>query len=423
MSLPKKLKVLVVEDSRALNGMLIHTIQNELKMDAEPAFSLKEAVEILDQRHEEFFLAVLDLNLPDASDGEIVDAVLTWGIPPIILTGTLSDDTHDEMMTKPIIDYVVKRNLNEIQYVIDTIERLRENYGRKVLVVDDSKSSRNLIESLLKRHNFQTITAEDGVEALELLRQNRDTCLVITDYNMPNMGGVELVSKIREQSARHELAIIGISGSGSGTVTVQLLKSGANDFISRPFLHEEFYCRVNQNIDVISSYRKLKESATKDFLTGLYNRKYLFETGNLLLQNAKRDNISLSVAMLDVDHFKTINDTYGHQVGDDVLRHLSTLFKELLREADIISRIGGEEFCLLCINIDEDNAFMMLDRLRTTIMNTPFTNDEVTVNITISIGFNTELADTLDHMLGAADAALYDAKETGRNCVIQNKVK
>jgi len=420
MSLPKKLKVLVVEDSRALNGMVTQSIKSELKIGAESAFSMKEAMEILDQRQEEFFLAILDLNLPDAPNGEIVDEIIDRGLPPIILTGTLSDDTHDRMISKPIIDYVVKRNLNEIQYVIDTVERLRENYARKVLIVDDSKSSRDFIQELLKRHNFQTITAEDGIQAMAMLRKHEDTCLVITDYNMPNMDGVELVNKIRENYARHELAIIGISGSGSGTVTVQLLKSGANDFISRPFLHEEFYCRVNQNIDVISNYRKLQDSATRDFLTGLFNRRYIFETGNLLLQNAKRDNITLSVAMLDVDHFKKINDTYGHQIGDEALKHLAALIQAELRDADIIGRIGGEEFCILCVNIDEDNAFMMLERLRTTIMNTPLVTEEFKVNITISIGFNTILADSLDHMLGAADASLCDAKERGRNSVVQH---
>ncbi len=421
MSTAKRLKVLVVEDSRALNNMLVQTIQTDLRIDAVSAYTLREAVEILDQRHKEFFLAILDLNLPDAEGGEIVDAVLTWKIPPIILTGTLSDAIHDEMMERPIVDYVVKKNQNEVQYVIDAVERLRDNYDRKALVVDDARSSRQLLEMLLKRHNFQVVTAGDGLEALEILKQHEDICLVITDYNMPNMNGAELVSKIRQRFSRNDLAIIGISGMGAGEITVQLLKSGANDFISRPFLHEEFYCRVNQNIDVISRYKRLRESAIKDYLTGLYNRKYLFETGNILYQNAKRDNISLSVAMLDVDHFKKINDTFGHQVGDEVLKHLSQLFEEQLRSADIISRIGGEEFCVLCVNIDEDNAFMMLDRLRTTIMNTPYVSDDIEVKFTISIGFNTALSDTLEHMLGAADAALYDAKESGRNCIIQSK--
>ncbi len=416
MSTDRK-KVLIVEDSRALNTMLAHTIRSQLQIDTQSAFSLQEANQIVGSNPEQFFLAILDLNLPDAPDGEIVDVMLDKGIRPIILTGTISGDTHAKMNEKPIIDYVVKRNLNEIQYVIDTVERLRDNINRKVMVVDDSKSSRALIQGLLERHYLQTVEAENGVEALELLKQHDDICLVVTDYNMPEMGGVELVSRIRERYSRQELAVMGISAASTQKVTIQLLKSGANDFISRPFAHEEFYCRLNQNIDAIASYRKLADSATSDFLTGLNNRKYLFETGQLLLENARRENIALTVAMLDVDHFKKTNDTYGHQVGDRVLQHIAKIFKKTLREADLVARVGGEEFCVICVNLDDANAQGLFERLRLAVCNDPLICDEATVSISISIGYTSRVSDNLDGMLGVADKALYAAKAGGRNRV------
>jgi diguanylate cyclase (GGDEF)-like protein len=418
MLVPKtRNKVLIVEDSPSINMILSQKITSKLHIDVESAFTLEETKSIMEKGDPEYLAAVLDLNLPDAENGEVVDYILEKGIPPIILTGSISDDLHDEMMEKPIIDYVVKRNLNEIDYVLDTIKRLKDNINRKILIVDDSKSSRLLMKTLLQRHYYNVIEANNGIEALRMLETHNDITLVITDYNMPEMDGTELCTKIREHHSRHELAIIGISTTGCGSVTVKLLKSGANDFISRPFLHEEFYCRVNQNIDAIVSYRELRDAANKDFLTGLNNRKYLYEMGEVLFKNAKRKNINLAVATIDVDFFKNINDTYGHHTGDIALNHIAQIFTGLFREADVIARTGGEEFCLICVNIDKDNAGKMFERLRSEIMETPLLIDGLTIPMTISIGYTMNLTDTFDHMLQNADTALYQAKSTGRNKV------
>ena len=411
-------KVLVVEDSPSINKLLTSKIGNQLHIEVASASSMEEAAAILEDHADEFFVAVLDLNLPDAPDGEIVDFVLSMGVPPIILTGTISDDLHDEMMKKAIIDYVVKRNLNEIDYIVETINRLRDNSQRKVLVVDDSASSRHLMTMLLRRHYLNVYQACDGEEALVLLEEHDDVVLIITDYNMPNMDGVELVSRVREKYSRHEIGIIGLSSSGPGKVSIKLLKSGANDFIGRPFLHEEFYCRVNQNIDAIISYTRLKEVADRDFLTGCFNRQYLSKVGGSLFQNALRDNITLAAAMLDIDFFKKINDTHGHHIGDMALKHVAAIFNEQLRESDVIARIGGEEFCLLSVNIDEANVEAMLERFRQALVDSPLLVEEVTVPMTVSIGYTVGLNSSLERMMADADLALYQAKETGRNRVV-----
>jgi len=253
-------KVLVVEDSRSLNDLISRSIYSQLGIEVDSAKSVDEAIDFMAASAGSYIAALVDLNLPDAPNGECVDVAITFGVRPIIITASLSDDIHDEMLEKPIIDYVIKRNINEVQYVIDIVKRLKENFDRKVLVVDDSKTSRALIKSLLERHYLNVDTASTGFEALDLLSTNRDYDLVITDFNMPKMNGAELIAKIRNDFSRNELAIIGISSLGSGSVSIQLLKSGANDFISRPFLHEEFYCRVNQNIDTVSYYNELKNN-------------------------------------------------------------------------------------------------------------------------------------------------------------------
>lgn len=414
----KKHKVLIVEDTRSISQVIQHSITTQLHIDVDSAQTMAEAKEILDAESEKYFAAILDLNLPDAPDGEIVDYVLSKDVPPIILTGSLCDDLHDEMMEKSIIDYVVKRNLNEIEYVLDTIKRIWDNINRKVLIVDDSKSSRMLMRSLLERHYYNVLEASEGTEALEILDNHDDIILVITDYNMPKMDGMELCARIREKYSRNKLAVIALSTTGSGKVSVKLLKSGANDFMTRPYLHEEFYCRVNQNIDSVVSYRKIFDAANEDFLTGLFNRKYFFEIGEKLFQNAKREHISLTVAVVDIDHFKNINDTYGHHVGDLALIHFASIFSDMFREADVIARTGGEEFCLIGVNLSKDDAKQMFERFRVAIEQKPLLTEDLTIPMTVSVGFTMELSDSLDHMINVADSALYLAKKGGRNRII-----
>lgn len=411
-------KVLVVDDSLVINKILTESITTDLHLDVVSVFDMTGAIKAISDHPDQFFVAILDLNLPDAPDGQIVQAMVTLGIRPIILTATLSDDLHDEMMSKPIIDYVIKRNLSEMQYVIDLVQRLYENYERHILIVDDSRLSRKLLRSLLERHNFsvtEATTPEQGLSILASAKQRFD--LIVVDYNMPSMPGYEFIAKVRSEHSRHELAIIGISAVGSGTVSVQMLKSGANDFISRPFMHEEFYCRVNQNIDAINSYRRLQEQAFNDQLTGLYNRRYLSETGNSLFENAKRNNLTMGVAVADIDNFARVNEQFGHNVGDHAIKHVSSLMCKHFREGDTVARIGGEVFCLIFLNVDEGSAPDVLERLRSCIESIPLVVDNQRIPLTVSIGYTLALGESFEAMVKRAEELLGTAKATGKNRV------
>ncbi len=413
--------ILIVEDSRAINELLAHSLTEQLKIDVISAFTMKQAEEIMTHHADDTFLAILDLNLPDAPNGEIVDYIQSLGIPIIVLTGSLSDNTHDAMMEKGVIDYVVKQNLNEIEYLISTVNRLRDNAERSILIVDDSVSSRAHIRTLLESHFYNIVEACDGADALDKLDEYDGIILIVTDYNMPKMDGIEFISKVREIYSRDELGIIGISASGGGMVSVKLLKAGANDFINRPFLEEEFYCRINQNVDANVNYRQMRDAATKDYLTGLYNRKYVFETGEKLHQNAVRNNITLMSSMIDIDHFKRINDEHGHYIGDQALKHVSTIIGSQLRKSDILARMGGEEFCILAVNVTDSFVESLLERIRLAVMNTPLIIEGTVIKMTISIGCCTETGNTLENMINDADSALYESKEGGRNKVTRCK--
>ncbi|MBL3601718.1 MAG: diguanylate cyclase [gamma proteobacterium endosymbiont of Lamellibrachia anaximandri] len=416
---PSLSKVLIVEDSRAISMILQAQLQDEWAIPSEVADSRARAKALLADNPERFFVAVLDLNLPDATDGEVVGLVQGFGIPAIVLTGNLDGALRDRMVKSNLVDYVLKRNASEIEYVTHLVAQLRENHQRKVLVVDDSPSFRLYLKELLKIHRYQLIEADNGKAALDLIRENRDIVLVITDYNMPIMDGAKLIENIRQQHGREDMAIIGMSDGSNNRLTSRLLKAGANDFITKPFEVEEFYCRVIQSVDMILRVRHIRDSATRDFLTGVYNRRYLFELGEKVYAAAKQDGQSLVAAMIDADYFKRINDTYGHQMGDRALIALAGVLRESTKETDLVARYGGEEFVALVHCKDEEEARHCLERVRQSVENAEIPMDDGEVlKLTVSIGGTTNFCESLDKMLDLADEGVYAAKERGRNQVV-----
>lgn len=264
------------------------------------------------------------------------------------------------------------------------------------------------------------MNAKNGHEALEMLDIYPEIKLVITDYDMPKMDGFRLCQKIRTKFSREDLAIIGISSNKDHGIGARFIKNGANDFLTKQsYLMEEFYSRVNHSIETIDLYRKIKETAIKDFLTGLYNRRYFFDTGKTLFTRSKREQVSVVCAMIDIDFFKNINDTYGHDVGDVVIQQIATLINDKMRTIDIVARFGGEEFCVLAANMDALDAQKTFTDLCHHIKTTPifFDDNNKQLHVSVSIGVCTEKTETLEQMTTLADKYLYMAKKSGRNCV------
>ncbi|WP_457572412.1 diguanylate cyclase [Desulfovulcanus sp.] len=416
-------KVLVVEDSNFFGMVIKNKIQTESNFYVTWTKSLSDTVKELNKTNNNFFAAVLDFNLPDAPEGEIIDKVISKGIPSIVFTSNVSKNIREFVWSKKVVDYILKDDPNSVEYLIATLKRLEKNPDIKILVVDDSPLFRKSISDLLKNHKYTVLTATNGKEALEAINEHPDIKMVITDFNMPEMDGFTLTQKIREKYSMEELAIIGISSERDTYMPARFLKYGANDFIiKQSFLTEEFYCRVIQHLESLERLQTIKKASIKDFLTGLYNRRYFFDFGQKLFASAKRENLSLTCAMIDIDHFKKVNDTYGHKVGDLVLQHVASTIKNRMRGTDIIARLGGEEFCILAVNLKENDAKRVFEELRQTIEKSPLEIDGgQKIKVTISIGVVTELADNLENMVNKADALLYEAKNRGRNKVIVNK--
>jgi len=410
--------ILVVEDSKMFGHAVSAKIEADLGYKPHLVTSFKEARAFFDRQEDGLFTAVLDLVLPDAPQGEVVDAALKKNIPVVVLTGEFSESVREDFTSRDIVDYIVKEGPQSLDQLVHTLRRLDANASVKVLIVDDARHARHTLRKLLVRHRFTVIEAENGIEALETLERHPDIRVVITDYNMPEMDGFELISRIRRTHAMDQLAIIGVSGSGGSVMSARFLKKGANDFIVKPFCNEEFYLRINQNVEMLEHIDSIRNAAIKDHLTGLYNRRYFFELGEKLFKNAQRKNFDIVLAMIDIDNFKQVNDRFGHAAGDEVLRHLSAIMGGRFRSSDLIARLGGEEFCVLAPSMSQDHCFEIFDTLRQTIASDPVTVDGNCINPTISIGLTTTLGPTLEATLNHADQLLYQAKNQGRNRVI-----
>jgi diguanylate cyclase (GGDEF)-like protein len=408
----KTATVLVVDDSRMFAQVVVQNLEQIVTGRIFAAGSLAETAALV-QAHE-FDVAMLDLNLPDAPSGEVVDLVLGRGIPVIVFAGDCTDQTRKRLWSKNIVDYVVKEGGESLRYAVRQARRIIMNRELKVLVVEDSVAVRGLIASLLRVHRYQVLEAGDGREGLHVLRDHPDIRLIITDYEMPEMDGVTFIRRVREHCPKEELAIIGISSHELEFLSARFLKSGANDFLSKPFSSEEFYCRVSQNMDLLEYIRTIKEYSERDFLTGLCNRRYLFEHGPARIRAAHKEGKTVHVAMLDIDHFKRINDEYGHDVGDGVLARLGEKLRERFGSFGIVARLGGEEFCILCVDSALDLR-TALERFRADIAAESCHVGEASLTFSLSMGLRASGTEDLEAMLKKADELLYTAKAKGRN--------
>jgi len=414
-----KYSILIVEDSRTLAKYLVrklHTLLDSVQIDVVSTYA--ELKSLLSEK-QDYDLALLDIYLPDMQDEELVDFVLTHDIPSVIMTGTLDSSLYEKFIEKEIVDFVLKDSAESLDYIVNLTSRLLQNIETTVMVVDDSVVIRKQIEAYLQNQLYSVKTEENPLKALEYLEndKSREISIVISDYYMPEMDGVEFLQKLRRCKKKDELGIIGIS-SDTQSATM-FLKYGANDFINKPFDKQEFVHRVNNLAQNLENVAKLKAFANQDFLTKLSNRKYFFEQAHHYLKRVKRDDESYAVAMIDIDNFKSVNDTYGHDIGDKVIKALANVLKGKTKGEDLVARFGGEEFCLLLKNIPSSSAEAFFNQVCIDVSNLQVEVDVGQyINFTVSIGLETEPHETLDDMIKQADIFLYEAKQSGKNRVV-----
>jgi diguanylate cyclase (GGDEF)-like protein len=411
--------ILLIEDSRSISVVLKERLENSTGGRVTPCFTADECRNALEDGSNEFDVAIVDLNLPGASDGELLDLVVAAGIPAVVFTATFDAAVRDIILARGGADYIIKDHDSALDMVQAAVERLIGNQTFKLLVVEDGSSARHSLVSVLKRQKFQVVEAKTGKEALTLLEQHKDISLVLTDHYMPDMDGYELTRRIRRTFRSEEVCVIGISSSADRLLSARFLKAGASDFVYRPYVVEELQCRIDLHLQALSKIRQLRMAAFHDYLTGLYNRRYFYDEGPNVVEKCLLKERACSVAMLDIDYFKRINDTYGHNAGDEVLKHIAKrMIAHAKGKAALIGRVGGEEFGILLPGMGDQEAFEFCDALRQDVSKDVLVLAGAEVSVTVSVGLvNVSGREYFHNYINAADQCLYMAKYAGRNRV------
>lgn len=297
----------------------------------------------------------------------------------------------------------------------------------KVLIAEDDATSRRVLEVLLHKSGYEVEVTRDGAEALSRLRMPGAPDIAILDWMMPEMDGVEVCRQLRAQDPTVPRYLILLTAKGNTEDVVEGLTSGADDYVTKPFDRKELLARlkVGERIitlqkDIIAAREELRILATQDSLTATWNRRVILEHVGQELTRAQRKRASLSLAMADIDHFKRINDNFGHLGGDEVLREVSRRLSASLRPYDAVGRFGGEEFLVVMAECGEGEARSIGERLRACVSERPIQWDNQEIVLTISVGVATAgntCGLTVENLIRVADDALYRAKSAGRNRV------
>lgn len=294
----------------------------------------------------------------------------------------------------------------------------------KILIIDDDNDFVNMMQLMLSLNHFVVETAHSGEEGLRKIVEHTDIDVVILDVMMPEMSGFEVCKEIRKSKESTKLPVILLTAKGEKDDIIEGINCGANDYITKPFESEILVAKINSLIklkelqDELENKNKLLENlAITDGLTGVYNYRYFYQKLNEEFERAKRYETPLACIMMDIDYFKSINDRYGHMVGDSVLVGLASIISENIRKNDIFARYGGEEFVLLLPHTSENGAYNEAERIRKSVENCQFSNlDKGEVKISLGIcNYSPEYIVTAEDLLRCADIALYDAKKNGRN--------
>ena len=295
----------------------------------------------------------------------------------------------------------------------------------KILVVDDSPVYRKLVEQSLTQEHCTVLIAKNGHQALNLFAEHHPA-LVITDWTMPDISGLELCRRIRADFQPFYAYVILLTGNTNKEEVIEGLGSGADDYLTKPFHPGELHARVKVGCRIADLHqqlqaknRQLEEMALTDSLTGLPNRRAIDAWAAHELSAAARHHFPVWVAMADLDRFKSINDTHGHDAGDVVLKSFAGILKSNTRQSNICGRLGGEEFLEIITHVEEkENVTIAIDRIREEFAGQTFTVSGHTFGATVSFGiagFHGNVAPNLSDLVSQADAALYLAKHKGRN--------
>ena len=298
----------------------------------------------------------------------------------------------------------------------------------KVLIADDSIVSRHVLEATLRRWNYEPVSATDGNEAWAILQSDETPQLAILDWMMPGLTGLEICRLVRQRAKEPYTYILLLTARSENGDIIEGMDAGADDYITKPFEHNELKVRLRAGRRIVELHEQLltarealRDQATHDSLTSIWNRASILETLEAELQRSKREMRPLGLVMFDLDHFKQVNDTYGHLAGDVVLREMAQRVRGTLRAYDAIGRYGGEEFLIVLPGCDQQATEKQAERTRHIVSCDAIDVGSAQIQISASFGTSAFLPGvpiSSHALIHSADEALYRAKDLGRNCVV-----
>ena len=451
-------RVLVVDDVLPNVKLLAAKLTREY-FEVITASNGPEALEMV--RRESPDIVLLDVMMPGMDGFEVCEKIrsdpATMHIPVVMVTA-LSDGADrvrgleagaDDFLTKPVNDVALfarVRSLVRLKMMMDEW-RLRETTsgqfgvleptgtlrtesfeGARVLVLEDSLLDLEKIAETLRRDHGHVMSAGTCATALERALGD-DLDLVVISLTLMNEDGLRLCSQLRSHERTRQVPILLVAEEGDLNRVAKGLELGANDYIIKPIDRNELLARARTQIRrkryqerLRANYEHSLSMALTDSLTGVFNRRYINAHLPRLLERAIDSHKPVAILLFDIDHFKVVNDSYGHSVGDEVLKEVSNRASRNLRTFDLVARLGGEEFVVILPDTDAEAALTVAERLRTHIADTLFkvTADvgEIPVTGSIGVAVGGRLGDTAEGLIRRADEALYEAKRSGRNRTI-----
>ncbi len=298
--------------------------------------------------------------------------------------------------------------------------------SKRVLIAEDDTVSRRVLQAMLAKWGYDVVVARDGAEAWHVLSSDDSPNLAILDWMMPNIDGVELCRRARRLQGRGYIYIILLTAKGRKEDVVEGIEGGADDYLVKPVNAGEFRARLRAanrilelQTQLLAAQEALLDQATHDPLTGLWNRPAVCGALERDLARARRENAPIGVLLADFDHFKRVNDTYGHDTGDDVLREAARRMLSVVREYDTLGRYGGEEFLIVAPGCTADAAAGLGERIRRAIADEPISagRNALAVNVSLGAAASSDGFAASVSLIQAADQAMYKAKKAGRNRV------
>lgn len=402
-------KILVIDDNKMLGKLLAKKIQNVLDFEVDVAFSFAEAKTFTESNN--YFLSFVDLCLPDAPDGEVVDYMISKNCPSIVLTASNDIATKEKFMDKDILGYIFKESDSCIDEIIQSITNLSHYEKTKVILAMSKLPERNIIKKYLSQRLFNVLAAAHGEEALNYLNDNTDVKLIICDAKMPVVDSLELLQEVRTKYTKSELGVI-VLGEKNDALEANLLKEDVNEYLIKPINKEVFNYRLDRCLMDMNNLAFLHSYSDIDYVSGVKNSPAVInEIGDYLNEEKDED---MAFMFLDIDGLKTLNQEYGYAIGDDIIRICVQEMKNEIKGKDIIGRYSSEKFCILLKNTSNEMAIKIFSQIRVNIKKAGILINLDEVFFTASLGVVlTKTNIGFDELVKKAEDALSNAKSNG----------